>query len=273
MEFTDESDGQPDGFVGGLFYTTQAAKDKSIKDDFEPGELHIEFALLTSANVTNLFGKSTALKLDDSTTAAEFLQQALKESSASGVHFGAVQEIPIATGTLAQADLSGPGNNEGHVYFIKRTTDGTFMFIIIYAAPNELEKGEAAALSIAASLTMNTTRPVPESTLDPLALTKTAKTHNGLASVSYPATWYSRQLSEQSVYISNSQTALAKSFGAKLETGEVNLLFSMSSTDDYIKAANLSLTSDASPLELLQATIKLIGDSTNFGTRNHHPRR
>ncbi|MBA3871391.1 MAG: hypothetical protein H0X30_19790, partial [Anaerolineae bacterium] len=266
LQFEDPSDGKLDNLSGGEFYSSATLKGKTPNDDFQSGDVYIQFALLTFNNYKTLFGDTQGFKPDASTSPGAMLTALIKATAVPALNYGIVTELPVSYGTVAQADVSGKGNNEGHVYLIKRDSDGLFIFLIIRTAPSELEKGEAAALSIAASLSHNSDQPVVESTAEPLALTQTAKTKNGLVSVSYPDKWLSRQFGEQSVYLSNAESALDKSFGSTLEAGQVNMLVTMSSTDDYIKQAQLPAKADATPLELLQLTVKAVGDSVKFGT-------
>ncbi len=267
LQFEDRSNDLPDSGVGGVFYSDPSLKTRTTHESFHAGDVYIEFALAAPDHYHNMFGLSDSLIVDSSTSPADVLNAIIKQTPAPDISYGIVQEFPIAYGTLAQTDISARGNNEGHIYLIKRDTDGTFIFLTIHTAPNELEKGEAAALSIAASLTINlSVKPIIESTVESLAVTQTATTKNGLGSLSYPDTWLNRQFGEGSIYVANSQAALDKSFGSSFESGQVNILASMSTTEEYIKQAQLPASVDATPLELLQFTIKAVGADVKFGT-------
>jgi len=222
--------------------------------------------LLTVDNYHTLFDSLPSLHVDASTTPLDFLRAIIKDTAIPKLNYGIVQPLSLDFGEGAQVDVSGKGNNEEHVFLIKRNTDGVFIFLIVRAAPNELETGETTAISIASSLTRNSPPALSESLAEPIALIQTARTANGLGLVAYPDKWLSRQSGDASLYLANNQPALDKSFGSSFAAGEVNLLVTVSATGDYIKQAKLPITVDATPLEILQSTIKVVGATIKFGT-------
>ncbi len=247
--------------VGGIFASNPEAQHKQLDSDiYISGDIRIEFVLVSFSKLATL---PQLAKVDPTTSVTEIMQALVDAKiNSESLDYGEVQSAFFKNGTAAQVNLSTSDNNgDGRMLFIKRD-DGIMISLLIYTASRELQAGEDAARQIVASLILN--EPT-EATAESLALTQTAKTANGLGSLSYPDTWLSRPYGSESIYIANSQTALDKSFGSAFDSGEVNILVTVSPTDEYIKQAQLPLTVDASPLELLQMTIKAVGDTMKFG--------
>jgi hypothetical protein len=267
--FDDRSDDTSDDVVGGIFASNAETRYKHLYNDkFEAGDIQIEFVL---ASLSKLATLPQLAQVDASTSVTDITQAFVDAKIVSeSLNYGEVQSAAFENGVAAQVELTSPDNNgDGRMLFIKRD-DGVNIYFVIYTAAGDIETGDAVARQIAASLVLNkpivgpTLEPTAESTAEAFALTRTAKTANSLASLSYPAAWLSRQYGSESIYVANTQAALDKSFGSSFASGEVNILVTVSPTDEYIKQAQLPLTAEAAPLELLQMTVKAVGDTIEF---------
>ncbi len=259
-EFDDRS---TEDTSGGVFSSTHAAQFKQLDvDEFEAGDVRIEMLV---ADLAKLQSVSFLAQVDAITSVNDILFLLVSQPIVSNVHFGTVEDTRIFGHPAAQVSLNGSGNGEGRMIVIKRD-DGFFVYLLVYHFPGELQAAIDAAYIIANSLVIQPVEPVAESTAEPLALVQTAKTANGLGALSYPEKWFSRQIRDESRYISNSESALKKNFGASFESGQVNILVSVGSTDNYIKSSRLSVASDAAPLEILRVTVNAAGKSIKFGT-------
>ncbi|MBI1279155.1 MAG: hypothetical protein GC179_13600 [Anaerolineaceae bacterium] len=266
----------------GLLSVKLASSDSSLKkelfnkdDVFQSGEVHIEVAVIS---LTELVSGLPAGTVSTDPTPLEIVQALAKQGMPDEFKFGDPGAITINDNPAVRMNLSADKRGEGQL-LLTILDKKWIAALIVYAAPGEGDKWDIIARDVLASITIlpaaevttqpnleSTDEPPFESTADPLALTQTAKTSNGLGSLSYPGTWVSRQFGSESVYIANTKTALDKSFGSSFAAGEVNILVTLSPIDEYIKQAQLPLAADASPLELLQTTIKVVGDSLKFAT-------
>jgi hypothetical protein len=257
---------------------SQSAMDKELfnQDDvFASGEVHIEFELIELAEMLKSFPDKT---LTTNSTPMEIIEALSKQGMPDEFTFGKPGAITVNDNPAVRMNLTAGKRGEGQLMlaiYNKKWLAG----LILYAAPGEGDKWDLIARDILASVKFDvnpdaTAEPTPdfsdkvtiESTLEPVALTLMAKTSNGLASLSYPEGWFSRQSSDNVLYLSNLESGIEKSFGSAMEKGEVNIYVSFSATADFIKAANLPLKDDASTLEILQGTMKAVGDSIKFGT-------
>ncbi len=257
---------------------SQSAMDKELfnKDNvFASGEVHIEFELIELAEMLKSFPDKT---ITTNSTPMEIIEALSKQGMPDEFTFGKPGAITVNDNPAVRMNLTAGKRGEGQLLlaiYDRKWLAG----LILYAAPGEGDKWDTIARDIIGSVTFDvnpdaTAEPTSdfsdkvtiESTLEPVALTQTAKTSNGLSSLSYPEGWFSRQSSDNVLYLSNLESGVKKSFGSKMEKGEVNIYVSFSATADFIKAAQLPLKEDASPLELLQATMKAAGSSIKFGT-------
>jgi len=251
----------------------QSALGKELfnKDDvFQPGEVHIEVAVIS---LSELVKEMPAGSITLDSTPLELVQALAKQGMPDEFTFGNPGTVTINDRPAVRMNLTAEKRGEGQL--LLTIVDKQWVeAIILYAAPGEGDKWDLTARDILASIkispkaeatpepTIESTRqPTVESTAEPVALTQTAKLNNGLGVVSYPDKWFTRQYQTQTIYISNSQAALEKSFGSAMSAGQVNILVTMSSADDYIKQAQLPAKADATPLELLQLTIKAVGEN------------
>src|SRR4029077_3501215 len=104
-------------------------KNKTPADDFHTGDVYIEFRLMTLSDFVTTLKSTNTLKFDSSTSPLDILRAVINDADAPNLTYGAVQELPLPYGSLAQADVSGKGNNEGHIYLIKRSIDGNFILL------------------------------------------------------------------------------------------------------------------------------------------------
>lgn len=253
------------------------AKELFNKDDvFQPGEVHIEVAVIS---LPELVKEMPAGSITLDSTPLELVQALAKQGMPDEFKFGNPGAMMINNRPAVRMNLTAEKRGEGQL--LLTIVDKQWVeAIILYAAAGEGDKWDITTRDILASIkispqaestpepTVESTRqPTVESTAEPITLTQTAKLNNGLGVVSYPEKWFTRQYQTQSIYISNSQAALEKSFGSAMTAGQVNILVTMSNADDYIKQAQLPAKADATPLELLQLTLKSVGDSgTTFAT-------
>lgn len=252
------------------------AKELFNKDDvFASGEVHIEFELIGLAEMLKSFPDKT---LTINSTPMEIIEALAKQGMPDEFTFGKPGAITINDNPAVRMNLTAGKRGEGQLLmaiYDKKWLAG----LILYAAPGEGDKWDTIARDMVDSVKFDvipgsTAEPTPdfsdkltvESTVEPVALTQTAKTSNGLASLSYPEGWFSRQSSDNVLYLSNRESGVEKSFGSAIEKGEVNIFIGFSAAADFIKEAKLPLKDDASPLEILQGTMKAVGDSIKFGT-------
>ncbi len=256
--FDDRSDDTSDDVIGGVFASNHDAKFKNLYSDvFESGDIVMEMVIADLAKLATLPELADATS---DTTAAEVMQGFVDAKIISNdVEYGEVKSAEIEGGTAAQADLAYEENGDGRMLVIKRD-DGTFVFLAYYAAIGELQSAEDAARQIYATLLIN--EPMPEATSEPLSLTNTAS--NGVGMLMYPDSWFSRKYGDEGIYIANTKAALEKSFGDSLASGEANILYSFGTVEDYMQDVNLPPSLNISPLQLLQATTLVVGDSVTF---------
>lgn len=238
----------------------------NLDDVFKPGEVHIDVAAIALAQLADDMPDGL---ITTASTPADILDALTAQGMPDEFEFGDSGEIAINGIPAVRVNLIAAERGEGQL--LLTVIDRQWVVaIILYAAPGEGDKWDIAARDLLASVEIHealeaTAEPTPESTVEPFERTQSATTRSGLITLSYPEGWFSRQSGDMALYLSNREAGVDKSFGSAIETGEVNIFVSLGTTADFIEQAQLPLNNNASPLEILQATMQVVEDPVTFG--------
>lgn len=236
----------------------------NLDDVFESGEVHIEVAAIALAELASDIPDDL---ITTTSTPTDILDALTSQGMPDEFEFGDSGEIKVNGIPAVRVNLIAAERGEGQL--LLTVIDQQWVIaIILYAAPGEGDKWDIIARDILGSVTITEPTPnpdqtpEPDTTAEPISLTNTAS--NGVGMLMYPDTWFSREYGNDGIYIANSEAALEKSFGDAIISGEANILVSFGTVEDYMQDVNLPPTLNVSPLQLLQATTQVVGDSVTF---------
>ena len=220
---------------------------------FNSGEIHLEVSVV---ELTKLIKMLPANTLTINATPMDIIDVISKQGMPDEFTFGKPGATSINNNPTVRMNLTAGKRGEGQL-LLTIIDNKWVVAIILYAASGEGDKWDVIARDIIASAKFKTAIPVtPEVTPELLELTQTISLTHGFATFSYPDKWFSRQSEYEGIYLANTKAALDKSFGSPIESGEVNILLTITTTQDYIDQKHLVVSDDATFPEILQAMMK-----------------
>ena len=254
-----------DSFISIKLGNSESALEKDLFDRdsvFESGEVHAEVDVIALEQLAKDLPGST---INTDSTPMDIIDAIAEQGMPDEFTFGKPGTTTIDGNPAVRMNLTADKRGEGQLV-IAIINKKSVVAILLYAAAGEGDKWDLIARDIVSSVKFDVTaESTPEATPEVLTLTQTATSENGSASLSYPENWFTRQSSDNGIYVANSQSALEKSFGSSMGIGEVNIELNMTSTEAFLKQIDTPLKADASPYEILVAAMKGAGDSVKFG--------